>query len=79
MDLKGHSKSISETHNVYGGLIGLMVEGRTVVAFEEQGQAVLAEDAFEMGGDLPARLRSGQRQATDSMALAAGFRLTSSR
>ena len=32
---------------------GVMIEGRTVVAFEEQRRAVLPEEAFQMGGDLP--------------------------
>jgi hypothetical protein len=30
---------------------GVMIEGRTVVAFEEQGRPVLLEEALEMGGD----------------------------
>src|ERR1700677_5169525 len=32
----------------------LIVKRRAVVAFEEQGRAVLTEQAFEMGGDLAA-------------------------
>lgn len=31
-----------------------MIEGRAVVAFEEEGRAVLAEEPFQMGGDLGA-------------------------
>lgn len=64
------------------GIDLLAVEGRTVVAFEEQGRAVLAEQAFQMGGNRPAfrRLRhqgaeaiaggavlEGDGQATESL------------
>jgi len=41
---------------------GVMIEGRTVVAFEEQRRAVLAEQAFEMGGDLPAFLLAADQR-----------------
>ena len=32
---------------------GVMIEGRAVVAFEEQRRAVLAKETFQMGRDLP--------------------------
>ena len=38
----------------HDGIHMLIIEGRAVVAFEEQWCAVLPEQAFEMGGDLPA-------------------------
>ena len=40
----------------------LIIEGRTVVAFEEQRRTMLPEEAFQMGGDLPAlQLAADQR------------------
>ena len=41
---------------------GVMIEGRAIVAFEEQRRAVLPEQAFEMGGDLPSRLLAADQR-----------------
>ncbi len=39
----------------------MAVEGRAIVAFEEQRRTMLTEQAFEVGGDLPALLLLGDQ------------------
>ena len=48
----GRAVQGQDAEAAHGFIHGVMIDGRTVVAFKEQRRAVLPEVAFEMGGDL---------------------------